>query len=540
MAIITVEVALPVRQKNKCAGPTDKDAKPALEQHVEAVSVAERAPYHLAPRCGAVFPIRIGGQGRATVRRAVDLLLTHGYFLAEDEHERRVMKPYPTLGLLYISSYLKAQGHAISVFDATFQTLADFDARLGAERPSVVGIYTNLMTKFNVLKMMACCRAAGAKIVLGGPESAMYAEEYLERGADVIVVGEGELTMAELLSKELTDLPSVAGIVFRRDDGTVVRNPPRPYIKDLDALPFPDRDAIDMDRYVQVWRKHHGMGSVSLICARGCPFHCEWCSHAVYGKSHRRRSPANVAAELEMLIARYRPDQVWYADDVFTIHRKWFLQYAALLKERRLKIPFECISRSDCLSEDVVRELGEIGCYRLWLGAESGSQRVLDAMHRGIQVEDVQAKAKLLQRHGIQVGMFIMLGYDGETVSDIEATTEHLKTANPDVFLTTVAYPIKGTGYYKAVERRVLARIGWDGTTDRDLSVEGRYSRRFYSFATRWMVNSVALHREWTQERRPVKLAKTLTNTVIGRAGMIMTQRERERRGTHRARDASA
>jgi anaerobic magnesium-protoporphyrin IX monomethyl ester cyclase len=406
----------------------------------------------------------------------VDLLLTHGYFLAEDEHERRVMKPYPTLGLLYISSYLKAQGHLVGVFDATFQTLADFEARLRAERPSVVGIYTNLMTKFNVLKMMACCRAAGAKIVLGGPESAMYAEEYLDRGANVIVVGEGELTMAELLSKELTDLPSVPGIIFRRDDGTVVRNPPRPYIKDLDALPFPDRDAIDMDRYVQVWRKHHGMGSVSLICARGCPFHCEWCSHAVYGKSHRRRSPANVAAELEMLIARYRPDQVWYADDVFTIHRKWFLQYAALLKERRLKIPFECISRSDCLSEDVVRELGEIGCYRLWLGAESGSQRVLDAMHRGIQVEDVQAKAKLLQRHGIQVGMFIMLGYDGETVSDIEATTEHLKIANPDVFLTTVAYPIKGTGYYKAVERRVLARIGWDGTTDRDLSVEGRHS----------------------------------------------------------------
>lgn len=348
----------------------------------------------------------------------------------------------------------------MGVFDATFQTLGDFAARVQTERPGAVGIYTNLMTKFNVLKMIAVCRAAGAKVILGGPEPATYAEEYLARGADVIVVGEGELTMAELLSSELTDLSAVAGIIFRRDDGTVVHNPPRPYIKDLDALPFPDRDAIDMDRYVQVWRTHHGMGSVSLICARGCPFHCQWCSHAVYGNSHRRRSPENVAAELQFLIERYRPDQIWYADDVFTIHRKWFLQYAALLKERRLKIPFECISRSDCLTEEVVDRLAEIGCHRLWLGAESGSQRVLDAMRRGVRVEDVQAKTKMLQRRGIQVGMFIMLGYPGETVPDIETTTWYLKVANPDVFLTTVAYPIKGTGYYNAVGERERDRVG--------------------------------------------------------------------------------
>jgi radical SAM superfamily enzyme YgiQ (UPF0313 family) len=474
---------------------------------------------------------------RATVRtRFMDLLLAHGYFLAEDERERRVMKPYPTLGLLYISAYLKAQGHSVGVFDATFQTLADFDARLQAERPQTVGIYTNLMTKFNVLKMIVACRAVGAKVILGGPEPASYAEEYLARGADIIVVGEGELTMAELLSAKLENLAPVAGIVFRDANGATVHNPPRAYIKDLDALPFPDREAIDIDRYVQAWRTHHGMGSVSLICARGCPFHCQWCSHAVYGNSHRRRSAANVAEELQMLIERYRPDQVWYADDVFTIHRKWFFEYAALLKQRGIKIPFECISRSDCLNEEVVKTLGEIGCYRLWLGAESGSQRILDAMRRGVKVEDVQATTKLLQRHGIQVGMFIMLGYDGETLPDIEATTEHLKVAGPDVFLTTVAYPIKGTGYEKAVGKRVLARAGWDMTSDRDLSVRGRYSPRFYSFATRWMVNAVALHRELRSGRRPLPLARTLANAVIGRAGMLVTQHERELEAPHAGR----
>jgi len=458
----------------------------------------------------------------------MDLLLAHGYFLAEDEHERRVMKPYPTLGLLYLSAYLKSKGFAVGVFDSTFQSLADFEARLRAERPPVVGLYANLMTKFNVLKMIPLCKAVDATVVLGGPEPVSYAAEYLARGADVIVVGEGELTVEDLLARRFQNLREVPGIIFRAGDGAVVRNPPRPYISNLDALPFPDREAIDGDRYVRVWREHHGLGSVSLICARGCPYHCRWCSHAVYGHTHRRRSPANVVAELEMLLERYQPDQIWYADDVFTIHRRWFFEYAALLRQRGIKIPFECISRADCMNEDVVRTLAEMGCCRLWIGSESGSQRILDAMRRDADAEDVRAKTKMLQQHGIQVGMFIMLGYEGEEVADLEATTEHLKLAKPDTFLTTVAYPIKGTPYYAEVEARVLARAEWDKVSDRDLTVQGRYSRRFYSFATRWMVNAVALHREWRGPRRPLSLARTLANTALGRAGMMLTRHERE------------
>jgi anaerobic magnesium-protoporphyrin IX monomethyl ester cyclase len=458
----------------------------------------------------------------------MDILLAHGYFLAEDAHERRVMKPYPTLGLLYLSAYLKARGFSVSVFDATFQRFADFERALQAQRPPVVGLYTNLMTKFNILQMMDACRAVGARVVLGGPEPASYAADYLAHGADAIVVGEGELTLEDLLARDFKDLHAIPGLIYLGADGQVVTNPARPYIADLNTLPFPDREAIDVDRYVQVWRENHGQGSVSLITARGCPFHCQWCSHAVYGNTHRRRSPENVADELELLLARYRPDQVWYADDVFTIHRRWFLEYARLLKARNLRVPFECISRPDRLDEDVVTALAEMGCYRLWLGSESGSQRVLDAMRRETKVTDVQAKTRLLQQHGIQVGMFIMLGYESEDLSDLEATTEHLKQSNPDLFLTTVAYPIKGTPYHTQVSDRVLAPAGWEHVSDRDLSVRGRYSRRFYSFATRWMVNSVALHREWHGPRQPLRLAKTLANTVVGRAGMLATQRERE------------
>ena len=287
----------------------------------------------------------------------MDILLAHGYFLADDAHERRVMKPYPTLGLLYLSSYLKARGYGVSVFDATFQTPADFERALQTQRPPVVGLYVNLMTKFNILQMITASHAVGARVVLGGPEPASYAAEYLAHGADAIVVGEGELTLEDLLARQFTDLSAIPGLIYLGAEGQVVTNPPRPYISDLNTLPFPDRDAIDLDRYVQVWRENHGQGSVSLITARGCPFHCKWCSHAVYGNTHRRRSPENVADELEMLLGRYKPDQVWYADDVFTIHRRWFLEYARLLKARNLRAPFECISRPDRLDDEVVIEL---------------------------------------------------------------------------------------------------------------------------------------------------------------------------------------
>ncbi len=458
----------------------------------------------------------------------MDILLAHGYFLAEDAHEHKVMKPYPTLGLLYLSAYLKSKGFAVGVFDATFQTLADFEARLAAERPPVVGLYANLMTRRTVLEMMALCRVAGARVILGGPEPAGYAAEYLSRGAAAVVVGEGELTLEDMLARRLERLDQVPGIIFRGDDGAVVTNPPRPYIRQLDALPFPDRDAIDLDRYVQTWREHHGRGSVSLITARGCPFHCQWCSHTVYGHSHRRRSPANVADELQLLLERYRPDQVWYADDVLTIHRRWFLEYAQLLAQRGLRAPFECISRPDCLDDDVIAALKQMGCYRLWIGSESGSQRVLDAMQRGTQAEDVRAKTRLLQQQGIEVGMFIMLGYEGEQVADLEATTAHLKRANPDLFLTTVAYPIKGTPYYDQVRDRLVEPGAWDQSSDRDLSVRGRYSRRFYSFATRWMVSAVALHREWHGPRRPARLARSLASSALGRAGMWLSAGERQ------------
>jgi radical SAM superfamily enzyme YgiQ (UPF0313 family) len=169
-----------------------------------------------------------------------------------------------------------------------------------------------------------------------------------------------------------------------------------------------------------------------------------------------------------------------------------------------------------------------MGCFRLWLGSESGSQRILDAMQRRTKVEDVQEKTHLLQKYGVEVGMFIMLGYDGEEVSDIKATVEHLKISSPDTFLTTVAYPIKGTRYYNKVKNEVKAVKAWQVSSDRDLHISGRYSERFYSFATRWMVNEVALHKANRKGKvNLLRKAKLFTNAQIGKLGMSLTKYER-------------
>lgn len=464
----------------------------------------------------------------------MDVLLTHGYFLYQDQHELEVMKPYPPLGILYISSHLKARGFDVGVYDTTFSSLEAFETFVAQERPPVVGIYCNMMTKFNVLQMIRVCRRQGCQVVLGGPEPANYPAAYLERGADVVVIGEGELTLEELLPhlarRGVAGMRDIQGIVYREDNGSYERTPPRPYIEDLDAQPFPDREAIDIDRYVAVWREHHGLGSVSLITARGCPYRCRWCSHAVFGYTHRRRSPANIADEVELILDRYAPDMLWYADDVFTIHRRGFFGYAEELKRRGIRIPFETISREDRLNREVVQTLAEMGCARLWLGSESGSQRIIDAMERRIDVERTREMSHLLQQYGIEVGMFMMLGYEGEEMADIEATVEHLKASNPDVFLTTVAYPIKDTPYYASVEERIVAPGAWAERTDRDLTVAGRHSRRFYEFAVRWMVGEVNLHQLRNGRSGSYRdQVKALVSAKIGRLGMLLTRYEVER-----------
>jgi anaerobic magnesium-protoporphyrin IX monomethyl ester cyclase len=428
-----------------------------------------------------------------------DLLLTHGYFLYEDPKEMQILKPYVPLGLLYICSHLRAKGFAVEVFDSTFSTMEQLKKHLQTEKPSVLGVYANLMTRKKVIEILQTARLAGWTTVVGGPEPGAYVREYLDAGAEVVVLGEGEATMEELLhafhSGSDSAIHNVAGIAFLDDAGQLHQTGSRPQISDIDALPWPARDAVDIRRYVDTWRSAHGMGSLSFITARGCPYHCRWCSHQVFGKTHRRRKPAGVVDEVEWLLENYHPDMVWIADDVFTIHHGWLRAYAAEMRRRSLHIPFECITRADRLNAESADLLAELGCFRVWIGSESGSQKILDAMQRGVTVAQVQSAIQLCKSRSIQTGMFLMWGYEGEELEDIEATISHVKTSDPDIFFTTVAYPIKGTPYYQRNAGALVQLKPWNVSSDRELLLRGRRSAEFYGFADRLLQNEVRLAR---------------------------------------------
>lgn len=464
----------------------------------------------------------------------VDLLLTHGYFLAEDPKELRIMKPYAPLGLLYLTSHLRARGYAVEVFDSTFATRAGLNRVLETEVPAVLGIYANLMTRVSVLRILRAAKSAGWKTVVGGPEPGAYAAEYLEAGADVVVVGEGELTLEELLPILNEDSPDalgqVPGIAFRTLDGQVVRTPPRPQIADIDAQPWPSRESVRIEEYLETWREHHGTGSVSIITARGCPYDCRWCSHAVFGKTHRRRNPASVVDELEWILGRYHPDMVWFADDVFTIHHGWLGEFADEMSRRRVRIPFECISRADRLNEAVADRLAELGCFRVWIGSESGSQRVLDAMERGVTLDQVQAAVEACRARGIQTGMFLMWGYEGEEIPDIEATIRQVRKSRPDTFLTTVAYPIAGTPYFGEVADRLERTAPWGEGSDRDFRIRGRHSREFYRNADRLLEAEVEMEvlTRTSSRIEPARVAGIRRRIEAARAGLETTFAETE------------
>jgi radical SAM superfamily enzyme YgiQ (UPF0313 family) len=413
------------------------------------------------------------------------LLLTHAYFLQADPKEQQIMKPYAPLGILYLSSHLRAKGFDVGIYDSTFGSREELFQILNDGPPAALGIYGNLMTRGMVLDIIAVARVAGWRVILGGPEPPNYAEEYLAAGAEVIVAGEAETALEQLMASGLDPpaFPRIDGIIFRSAEGGVIRTSPARLIRNLDEQPWPDRERIDIPRYMRTWRDHHGKASISVITARGCPYRCNWCSHSVYGHTHRRRSPRAVAEEIEWLLHRYEPDMLWIADDVFTIHPGWLFEYAGELKKRGIRIPFECITRADRVDQRIADTLRDLGCMRVWIGSESGSQRILDSMQRGVTVRQVQSAVAMCRENGIQTGMFLMWGYEGEEIGDVEATIEHVRECRPDIFFTTVSYPIKGTPYFNKVVDRLVSVKPWAANTDREIRIQGRHSRRFYQYA---------------------------------------------------------
>ena len=426
------------------------------------------------------------------------ILLTHGYFLAEDPKEQLIMRPYPPLGILYISSYLEANGFANDVYDSTFSNLTALKTYIEETKPGIIGIYTNLMTKLNVLKIIQFLKSdtslQNIKIILGGPEVRNHKEKFLAYGADIIVFGEGEDTMLDLVkawsSGVEPDLHNMQGIAFKDKEGIIIM-PDRVLIRDINQLAFPNRKKINLQLYFDAWKQKHGFSMVNVNTMRGCPYSCKWCSRAVYGGSYRRRSAALVVDEIQWLQQNYQFDMIWFVDDVFTINHKWLNEFAAEIEKRKVTVSYEIITRSDRVNEEVLQLLKQSGCFRVWIGAESGSQKVIDAMDRRVKVEQVRETIKMVKAYGMEAGTFIMLGYPGEEEADIKETLHHLKYSNPDYYTITVAYPIKGTPLYSEVENIFTEKLPWESSTDRDIDFKRRYKRSYYTQAIKWINNEM-------------------------------------------------
>ncbi|MGH2665137.1 B12-binding domain-containing radical SAM protein [Flavobacterium sp.] len=451
----------------------------------------------------------------------MSILFTHAYYLSDDPKEQKIMKPYPPLGLLYVSAYLLSKNISNDVFDSTFYSQsAQLDFIL-EKKPKVISIYTNLMTKIEVVKLIKKLKTATynfPKIILGGPDVTFNLENYLRTGADFLIIGEGEETTHELYNTIMAngDFSSVTGIAYLEND-VVIKTSERTKFKELDELPLPNRDAIPNEKYLETWKNNHGESSMTISTQRGCPYTCKWCSTAVYGQSYRRRPPHLVAQEMKMLKNKYNPDAIWFVDDVFTISHKWLTAFHEEVVKQNAQIRFECITRAERLNEEILRLLKEAGCFRIWIGAESGSQKIIDAMDRRVDVNHVKKMIQDTNSLGIETGTFIMVGYPGEKETDITETIQYLKEANPTHYTITIAYPIKGTSLYNEIENNITVRPDWETSTDREIDFKRNYTRKYYDYAVSKVVNEVEFHREWikSQNRDLLKILKLKTKSIL-------------------------
>jgi anaerobic magnesium-protoporphyrin IX monomethyl ester cyclase len=436
-----------------------------------------------------------------------DILLGQSYYLRFDPKLWAAQQPYPPLGTLYAASYLRCLGYAPALFDAMLaESEQDWAAAIERERPRFTVIYEdnfNYLSKMCLLRMrqaafrmIAMARRRGCTVILAGSDANDHAGEYLARGADFVLLGEGEYTLGELIDRLVgrttVPLEQIPGLAFRPPgEAQPVFTPRRPDIRDLDALPFPAWDLVDVERYRRIWKRRHGYYSMNLVTTRGCPFHCNWCAKPIWGQRYNSRSPQNVAAEVKWLKDTYHPDHLSFADDIFGLKPGWLVSFSACVTQLDARLPFKCLSRVDLLQRPgEVEALQQAGCQTVWLGAESGSQKILDAMEKGTRVEQIYAAARRLQQAGLQVAFFLQFGYPGETRRDIEMTLQMVRDCQPEDIGMSVSYPLPGTKFYAAVQGQLGHKQNWQDSDDLAMLYRGPYSTAFYRQL------HVLLHRE--------------------------------------------
>ena len=440
----------------------------------------------------------------------LSILVCHSYFLRFDEKQRERAKPYPPLATLHVASLLRGAGHHVTLFDAMLAPgLESYHAKFHAARPDVVVFYEdnyNFLSKMCLGKMRdACCemitaaRAHGARVVAAGSDASDAPERYLAAGADAVLLGEGLAALMALLDRLGNDvaLPVVdlvAGLpdVSAKIAGKTLRSSPAAPLPEPELPKLPARDLVDIDAYRAVWRGAHNYFSLNMAASRGCSFRCDWCAKPIWGNRYLQRSAADVAAEMLSLKRDYAPDHVWFADDIFGFRVDWVRDFAAVLTASGGGVPFTIQLRADLASPAMAAALRDAGCREVWIGAESGSQKILDAMHKGTRVAEIAQARGALGAEGIRVGFFLMLGYVGEELDDILATRELVERTRPDDIGVSVAYPLPGTKFFDVVKRELGSKRNWEESNDLDMMFFGTYRSEFYRSVRNLLHDQVA------------------------------------------------
>jgi anaerobic magnesium-protoporphyrin IX monomethyl ester cyclase len=428
----------------------------------------------------------------------LSILVGHSYFLRLDPKQFERAKPYPPLATLQVAALLREQGHEVGLFDAMLASgLAEYEAKLAAVRPQVVVLYEdnfNFLTKMCLAAMReACCamiaaaRRCGARAIIAGSDATDAPEAYLRAGADVTLIGEGLGTLLTLLQRLDTDVripvsrlvEGLAELAYM--EGGELKRVQEPHRAWISYPELPAWDLVDIERYRQVWLAAQGYFSLNMHASRGCPFRCSWCAKPIWGNQYAQRRPESVAQELTYLKQRFRPDHIWFADDIFGFRPAWVTRFGQAVRANEALTPFTIQTRADLASQAMVEALNAAGCAEAWIGAESGSQRILDAMNKGTTVAEILTARERLKAQGIRVGFFIQLGYLGEQLADILATRELLEAALPDDVGVSVAYPLPGTKFFEQVKGQFLnGKTHWRDSGDLAMMFRGTYSSDFY------------------------------------------------------------
>ncbi len=458
----------------------------------------------------------------------LDILFSHSYYYPLDKKQWDNKTPYPPLGTIYAAALMRQEGHKVALFDTNLRDNPfAIKEELETKKPKFLVLYDdgfNYLTKMCLttmreaaFEMIALGKKNNCTVIVTSSDSTDHYEKYLEAGADYIIQGEGELALKELIStlnkNESTAL--IKGLVFTSETG-IVKQPKRAVLRDLDELPLPAWDLVDVEAYRDVWKSGGKEFTLNIATTRGCPYKCNWCAKPIYGNRYNSHSPEYIVKHLALLQKQYGVKKFWMCDDIFGLKPNWVQQFNVALKEANLTISYYIQSRVDLLlKDDTIDALAESGLKEVWVGAESGSQKILDAMDKGTQVEEIYTATRLLKKKNIKVAFFIQFGYLDETKEDIAKTVSMIKELLPDNLGISVSYPLPGTKFYDKVKDDLQLKANWTDSDDLAMMFQGTFNSAYYKKLHRYV------HKEYRKSQAIAYFKKAFSNPLSVSRGQL-------------------